>query len=109
MRSATQKIPLGALDGVGEKTEEILKEAGIQGLRELLKKTVEELSEIPGIGLKTAEKILASAKEAATKKNAKNKVVESAVPAEVIEAGAAEEETEEKAPDAEKGREEAGG
>ncbi len=109
VRSATQKIPLGALDGVGEKTEEILKEAGIQGLRELLKKTVEELSEIPGIGLKTAEKILASAKEAATKKNAKNKVVESAVPAEVIEAGAAEEETEEKAPDAEKGREEAGG
>ena len=100
VRSATQKIPLSLLDGVGEKTEEILKEAGLHGIRELLKKTVEELSEIPGIGPKTAEKILASAKETVAKKNVTNKPIEAAPP---LEEGA-----EEKAPDVEKGPEEAG-
>ena len=108
VRSATQKIPLSLLDGVGEKTEQILKEAGIQGLRELLRKTVEELSEIPGIGLKTAEKILASAKEAASKKGVVKQVIEKVVPAEAGEAEVAPEAIEEKAPETEKGQEEAG-
>jgi N utilization substance protein A len=100
VRSATQKIPLSLLDGVGEKTEEILKEAGLHGIRELLKKTVEELSEIPGIGPKTAEKILASAKETVAKKNVTSKPIEATLPP--------EEGAEEKAPDVEKGPEEAG-
>jgi N utilization substance protein A len=100
VRSATQKIPLSLLDGVGEKTEEILKEAGLHGIRDLLKKTAEELSEIPGIGPKTAEKILASAKETVAKKTVTSKSIEAAVPP--------EEGTEEKAPDVEKGQEEAG-
>ncbi|MFH1208635.1 MAG: transcription termination factor NusA [Candidatus Omnitrophota bacterium] len=100
VRSTTQKIPLNLLDGVGEKTEEILKEAGLHGIRELLKKTAEELSEIPGIGLKTAEKILASAKETVAKKSVTSKPIEKAVPL--------EEETKKKAPDVEKGQEETG-
>jgi N utilization substance protein A len=108
VRSATQKIPLNSLDGVGEKTETILKEAGIQGLRELLRKTVEELSEIPGIGPKTAEKILASAKEAVAKKSAASQVIEKIVSAEVPATETAAGETGEKAPEVEKGREEAG-
>ena len=108
VRSATQKIPLSLLDGVGEKTEQILKEAGIHGLRELLKKTVEELSEIPGIGPKTAEKILASAREAAAKKSVTNQTVEKVIPTELPAADVVEEKTEEKAPEAEKGREETG-
>ncbi|MDD5226642.1 MAG: transcription termination factor NusA [Candidatus Omnitrophica bacterium] len=100
VRSATQKIPLSLLDGVGEKTEEILKEAGLHGIRELLKKTAEELAEIPGIGLKTAEKILASAKETVAKKGVTSKPIEKAV--------LSEEETKEKVPDVEKGQEEVG-
>ena len=76
VRSTTQKLPLSALDGVGEKTEEILRSAGIHGIKELVKKTVEELSEIPGIGAKTAEKLLASAKEVLAKKSDPNKTVE---------------------------------
>lgn len=103
VRSAAQKIPLASLEGVGEKTEQILKEAGIQGLRELLKKTVEELSEIPGIGLKTAEKILASAKEAAGQKG----IVSNATEKTISEPD--KEGTTEKAPDVEEGREETGG
>jgi len=97
VRSATQKIPLNLLDGVGEKTEEILKAAGLHGIRELLKKTVEELSEIPGIGPKTAEKILASAKETVAKKGVISKAIEETAPL--------EQKTEEKAPDVEKERE----
>jgi N utilization substance protein A len=108
VRSASQKVSLSSLDGVGEKTEQILKEAGIQGIRELLKRTVEELSEIPGIGAKTAEKVLASAKEAATKKSPAGKMTDKTISEEVPEAEAAAEETKEKAPEEEKGREEAG-
>ncbi len=76
VRSTSQKVALSALDGVGEKTEQILNGAGILALKDLLKKTAEELAEIPGIGLKTAEKILASGKEAASKKNVANKAAD---------------------------------
>ena len=108
VRSASQKIPLSALDGVGEKTAEILAEAGIRGIRDLLRKTVEELSEMPGIGLKTAEKILASAKEAGSGKALPKKVVEGGVAAETSETAAPAEETEDKAPAAEASPEETG-
>ncbi len=64
VRSMSQKIPLKDLDGIGEKTEALLKEAGVQSVKDLLKSTPEELSKIPGIGMKTAEKIIASAHRA---------------------------------------------
>ncbi len=64
VRSMSQKIPLGSLEGIGEKTEGLLKEAGITCLKDLLKASPEDLVKIPGIGEKTAEKIIAAAHKA---------------------------------------------
>ncbi len=68
VRSRSQKIPLSELDGVGAKTEEILRNNGIQSIKDLIKTTAEDLSKIEGIGLKTAEKIIASAHRAILQK-----------------------------------------
>ena len=51
-----------ALPGIGEKTVRKLVEGGFGSLDLLAAATAEQLSEIPGIGGKTAEKILAAAK-----------------------------------------------
>ncbi|MFA6599798.1 MAG: transcription termination factor NusA [Candidatus Omnitrophota bacterium] len=64
VRSMSQRIPLSSLDGVGEKVEAQLREAGITALKDLLKSTPEDLTKIPGIGEKTAEKIIAAAHKA---------------------------------------------
>ena len=64
VRSMSQRIPLNTLDGIGEKTEALLKESGINSLKDILKSTAEDLAKIPGIGPKTAEKIIASAHRA---------------------------------------------
>ena len=50
--------PLVELKGVGEKTQSRLREAGIDTISELASKTVEELTQISGIGKKTAEKLI---------------------------------------------------
>jgi N utilization substance protein A len=50
------------LMGVGDKTVRRLVEAGITTLDELRDASVERLSEVPGIGAKTAEKILGAAR-----------------------------------------------
>ena len=68
VRSRSQKIPLGSLEGVGKKTEALLKENGIQGIKDLLKAAPEDLMKIPGIGQKTAEKIIAAAHRAILEK-----------------------------------------
>ncbi|HOW58634.1 MAG TPA: transcription termination factor NusA [Candidatus Omnitrophota bacterium] len=69
VRSTSQMIPLSSLDGVGEKTEESLKNAGIHSIKDLLKMNAEGLAKVPGIGTKTAEKVIASAQKAIGKKN----------------------------------------
>ena len=68
VRSKSQKIPIASLDGVGEKTEALLKEKGIHSIKDIIKATPEDLSKIPGIGPKTAEKIIASAQRAIIEK-----------------------------------------
>jgi N utilization substance protein A len=68
VRSKSQKIPIASLDGVGEKTEAILKEAGINSIKDIIKASPEDLSKIPGIGPKTAEKIIAAAQKAIIEK-----------------------------------------
>ena len=50
------------LAGIGEKTVRKLVDGGFATLEALGAATAEQLSEIPGIGGKTAEKILASAR-----------------------------------------------
>lgn len=52
---------LSTLEGVGAKTQSRLTEAGIESIQELSSKSVEELTSIPGIGQKTAEKLVALA------------------------------------------------
>ncbi|MDP3919299.1 MAG: transcription termination factor NusA [Candidatus Omnitrophota bacterium] len=69
VRSVHKKIQLADLDGIGEKTEAILKEAGIKTLKDIIKTTAEELKKIPGIGDKTAEKIIISAHKAILEKS----------------------------------------
>jgi len=64
IRSTSQKIPLSSLKGVGEKTEELLRAAGITSVKDLLKSSPGELAKIEGIGLKTAEKIIHAAHDA---------------------------------------------
>jgi N utilization substance protein A len=60
--NAREAIPLSDLDGVGEATRLRLEEAGISTVDELAGRSVDDLTEIPGVGEKTAEKLLAGAK-----------------------------------------------
>ncbi len=69
VRSLSQKVPISSLEGVGEKTEAALREAGINSLKDILKSAPEDLEKIPGIGPKLAEKIITSAQRALLEKD----------------------------------------
>jgi transcription termination/antitermination protein NusA len=56
-------LSISDLPGVGKKAEDALISAGYKTIDDIAKSTVDELTEVKGIGKKTAEKILASAKE----------------------------------------------
>ncbi|MEW6555921.1 MAG: transcription termination factor NusA [Elusimicrobiota bacterium] len=58
------------LDGVGEKTAEILVKAGFTTLESIVNTTTESLTALQGIGEKTAQKIINSAKNLLEAKNA---------------------------------------
>jgi len=62
-RQKTQKLSLDLLDGVGKKIRKILEDAGFDSLDSISKITPEELLALPGIGKKTAERILQSIKD----------------------------------------------
>jgi N utilization substance protein A len=53
--------PVGQIEGVGEKTAEILETHGFKTVQDILKTDGERLSTLPGIGIKKAEKLIQSA------------------------------------------------
>ena len=62
--------PVERIEGVGEKTAEMLKANGFQTVQDVLKTDVERLSALPGIGIKKAEKLIQSAKHYAEESKA---------------------------------------
>jgi N utilization substance protein A len=58
---------ISSVDGVGAKTKALLESAGLDTIVKIAGSSVEELTKIKGIGEKTAEKMLKSAKELAGK------------------------------------------
>jgi len=53
--------PVIQIEGVGEKTAEILEAHGFKTVQDILKTDVDRLSELPGIGIRKAEKLIQSA------------------------------------------------
>ncbi|MFZ5802941.1 MAG: transcription termination factor NusA [Candidatus Omnitrophota bacterium] len=64
VRSLSQKVPLGSLEGVDEAMVALLKAGGITSLKDILKSTAEDLIKIEGIDQATAEKIITAAHRA---------------------------------------------
>ena len=58
---AASQVELRAVPGVGPAMEERLRGAGISSVQQLASLTVEQLSSVKGIGVKTAERLIASA------------------------------------------------
>jgi len=58
-----KEIPITGIDGIGPKTEKELKKAGYDTVGKIMKLEIKELTAVKGIGKKTAEKIIESAKE----------------------------------------------
>ena len=61
---ATKTSALEQLKGVSDKTIELLVQAGFTNINKIAELKIEDLTTLPGIGEKTAEKIIESAKEA---------------------------------------------
>ena len=61
--SADTELDLAQLDGVGAKIAAVLKDSAFPTVELVAKASLEELSSIPGVGVKTAEKIQRSALE----------------------------------------------
>ena len=51
------------LEGVGEKTADVLRSGGFQTVQDILNSDAEKLSDLPGIGVKKAEKLIQAAQE----------------------------------------------
>ena len=55
--------PVDRMEGVGEKTAQILEANGLKTIRDILETNVEKLSGLQGIGIKKAKKLIQSAKQ----------------------------------------------
>ncbi|MFA5146401.1 MAG: transcription termination factor NusA [Candidatus Omnitrophota bacterium] len=62
-KEKTKEIKITDLEGVGAKTGKVLTEAGYDTVEKIKALTIEDMTKLEGIGKKTAEKILKSAKE----------------------------------------------
>jgi N utilization substance protein A len=62
--------PVGRMEGVGEKTAQILEANGFKTVHDILETNIEKLSTLPGIGIKKAERLIQSAKQYIEGKNA---------------------------------------
>ena len=54
--------PVDRMEGVGDKTAQLLEENGFKTIHDILETSIEKLSAISGIGIKKAEKLIQSAK-----------------------------------------------
>ena len=61
---AQEAVPLEQLEGIGPATRQRLADAGIATIGQLAGMTMEQLSEVKGVGEKTAAKLLETAKDA---------------------------------------------
>jgi transcription termination factor NusA len=57
-----EKVSLEALPGVGAKTLALLNSQGFETVMDVARSTIEKLSEIPSVGEKRAQKLIAAAK-----------------------------------------------
>ncbi len=58
-----KEVALSEVEGVGSKTQKVLKEAGFDTVEKIARSKAEGLTKIKGIGQKTAEKIIKAAKK----------------------------------------------
>ncbi len=65
-RKTKKEASIKSLDGVGKKAEGVLLAAGFDTIEKIASSTADELVKLEGIGKKTAEKIIASAKAKGT-------------------------------------------
>ena len=63
-RMALREVDVASLPGVGPQTALVFVEAGISTVGEVAEAGIEGLVEVPGVGAKTAERLLAGAHEA---------------------------------------------
>ncbi len=62
--------PVGRMEGVGEKTSELLEAKGLRTVRDILKAGAENLSSLQGIGTKKADKLIEAAQRYIEEKKA---------------------------------------
>ena len=62
--------PVAQMEGVGEKTAQLLEKNGFKTVHDILETNIEKLSSLPGIGIKKAGKLIESAKHYAEGKKA---------------------------------------
>ncbi|MDP3722210.1 MAG: transcription termination factor NusA [Candidatus Omnitrophota bacterium] len=84
MTSASQhsaaELSLRALDGVGPTMEARLREAGITTIQQVAALTLEQLTDVKGVGQKIAQKLLAAAKAAMAARTSQAAPADAAVP-----------------------------